>query len=291
MNLAPALLDVPRKRVGQRLGSAVRNRLAIHVHGRDHDVEGLAGTLLLGQDLRRKRPVEHHRPHEVVLEILLHPGAGGEREFAQPQHALRTAFESLREQARWRRGREERLDEAVADQAEIVVDLAVARSILGRVPGDRGHGLVNAAVDDKPRTALPVGVPGDRVCGPQIIEPVALKFGEHPIEVRIGVNPYVRGAEQVVLEPREGDLPRDRASPDPGISLHDTDGKARACQPRAAGEAVHAGPRYHHIVGFCHARIRSKPDIGGKRPFFMCDIRINNRYGRAKIYNCGHGVQ
>ena len=77
--LAAMRLDIARHRVRQLLAAALGYCLAVDVDCRDHDVEGLAGAFLVGKNLRRQRPVEHHRLDEVVLEVHFDPRARRQR--------------------------------------------------------------------------------------------------------------------------------------------------------------------------------------------------------------------
>ena len=173
---ATARLDVARHRVRQFLAAALRDRLSVDVDRRDHDVERLPGAFLLGQDLRRERPVEHHGLDEIVLEIHLDPSARRQRELLQaPQPGL-ARLERTRHRRRRRGRREKRFQEAVLDQCEIIVHTPITLRVALRITRDACAGLVDRAIDHDARAAVAIGVARDVIGRRQVVEAVLLEL-------------------------------------------------------------------------------------------------------------------
>ena len=234
---ATVRLDVPRHRVRQLLAAALRDGLAVHVDRRNHDVERLPRAFLLGQDLRGERPVEHDGLDEVVLEVHLDPGARRERELLQAPQAGMTRLERTRHR-RGRRGRrEERLQEAVLDEREVVVDPPIALGVALRVPRDARAGLVDRAIDHDAGAAVAIRMSRDVIRRRQVAEAVRSSSALDRLEVGVALDPDVRRAVQIVPEAGQGHFLRDGAAADPGVALDDAGRETRARERGGTGQA------------------------------------------------------
>lgn len=256
---AAIALQEGRHRPGQLLASALGNRLPVVVNCRDHDVEGLPRSLLVGKNLRRQRPVQHHRLNEVVLEVGLHPGAGRHGELLQAPQAVHALLQGARQGARRRRGREEGLDETLADLFEVRTDRGIAARVGGRIRSNGLAGALHALVNHDSGAAVAVRVAGDVVVRLDVLQPESFQFRLDRLEVGIAVDPDVRGAVQVVPESRQRNLARDGAAAHVAVALQHAATQAFAGQGRGAGQAVHAAADHDHVkirhqTGKCRRR-------------------------------------